>query len=226
MVDRFLSFIAPHSCCGCGNSGSILCPSCKNDIVYEPVSACLGCLHPAFDDNLCRTCRQEMGVEKAWCVGVRETALKELLDRYKFDSAKEAGRRCAELLHQRLPLLPDDFVVVPAPTSPAHRRLRGFDHTLYFARVFAHERKLTCTRLLVRHGNETQHFKNRTERLAQPVQSLEVIGKVPQNVLLLDDIYTTGATLRACVRKMHEAGVKRVFVAIIARQTLDEMSDL
>ena len=226
MVDQLLSVVAPHSCCGCGNPGLILCDSCKNDIICEPFSACLVCLHPTIDDNLCKTCRHKTGVERGWCVGAREASLKYLLDRYKFDSAKEAGRKCVELLQQRLPLLPEDLVIVPVPTSPTHRRLRGFDHTLYLARILAAQRKLAWSQLLIRRDNETQHFKNRVERLKHPTKSLEVRGRVPQSVLLVDDIYTTGATLGACVQKMREAGVKRIFVAIIARQTLDEMSDL
>lgn len=226
MVDGLLAFIAPHSCSGCGNMGSILCPSCKNDIVYEPFSGCLGCLRPTLDANLCAACRKQMWVESGWVVGVREGALRNLIDRYKFDSAKEAGRVCVELLHQRLPVLPPGVVVVPVPTSPAHRRARGFDHTWYIAKAFAARRKLSCLQTLSRHSNDTQHFRSRSQRLKQAALGLETVREVPADILLIDDIYTTGATLRACVQKLRAAGAKRIFVAIIARQTLDETSDL
>lgn len=226
MVDGLLAFIAPHSCSGCGNPGSILCLSCKNDIVYEPFSACLCCLRPTADVNLCSSCGRRTGIQAAWTVGSREGPLKRLLDRYKFDSAKEAGRMCAELLDRSLPVLPAGFVVVPVPTSPAHRRARGFDHTLCITRAFARRRALTCRQLLARHTRDTQHFKGRAERLRQAERGLEVVGAVPSDILLIDDIYTTGATLRACTRKLREAGAERIFVAIIARQALDEMSDL
>ncbi len=227
MIDQLLAFVAPHSCCGCGNAGSIMCLSCKNDIVYEPFSACLGCLRPTLDTNICPDCSRQMGIESGWCVSVREGALKQLLDRYKFDSAKEAGRVCADLLDQRLPILAPDTVIVPAPTSPVHRRARGFDHTLYIAKRLAMQRSLACRPLLNRYGSDTQHFKTRAERLEQADRDLGLASAtMPPSILLIDDIYTTGATMRASVRKLREAGAKKIFIAIIARQTLDEMSDL
>lgn len=159
-------------------------------------------------------------------VGTREGYLKALLDHYKFNSAKEAGVACAELLNTRLPLIPQEVVVVPVPTSPAHMRVRGFDHTALITSRFARSRHLTSQRVLVRRSNDTQHFKSRSERLKVTADHLEVVGVTPRSVLLVDDIYTTGATLRACIRKLKDAGVRQVYVAIIARQTLDEMSDL
>jgi ComF family protein len=167
-----------------------------------------------------------MGAETGWGVGVREGALKQLLDRYKFDSAREAGRVCAQLLEERLPVLPFGLTVVPVPTSPKHRRARGFDHTLYIAKAFAKHRSLACRQSLRKRGGGTQHFYGRTERLEQAESGLEVVGSAPSDILLIDDIYTTGATIRACVRQLRRAGAKRIFVAIIARQTLDGTSDL
>lgn len=226
MIDGLLAIVAPHSCCGCGNPGSILCLSCKNDIIYEPFSACLGCLRPTADTGLCSACSQAMGVEAGWGVGVREGVLKRLLDRYKFDSAREAGQICAGLLDERLPVLPPVLTVVPVPTAPAHRRVRGFDHTLHIAKAFAGRRSLACRQSLRRYSSDTQHFKGRSERIKQAEHGLEAVGVVPSDILLIDDIYTTGATLRACVRLLRAAGAKRIFVAIIARQTLDGTSDL
>ena len=171
-------------------------------------------------------CQGDLGVSDGWSVGVREGVLKELLDRYKFDAVREAGPACGSLLDAVVPPLPPDVVVVPAPTSPAHRRVRGFDHMYDVTRSFARRRSLKSRRLFVRKSSDTQHFKNKAERLAYTGQDLKLIGGVPSTVLLVDDIYTTGATLGACVRILREAGANQVFVAIIARQTLDDMSDL
>lgn len=226
MVDRLLAVIAPHSCCSCGNLGLLLCHNCKNDIIYDPFERCLVCLKPTADSSLCNVCCTGLGVEGGWCVGIREGALKGLLDRYKFNSAREAGYLCADLLDTSLPLLTDDVVVVPVPTSPAHIRTRGFDHTGLVANAFARKRGLLYKPLLTRRSNDTQHFKSRSERLAAAANSIEVTMTAPPTVLLIDDIYTTGATLGASCLELQKAGVKHIFVAIIARQTLDESSDL
>lgn len=164
--------------------------------------------------------------EGGWCVGTREGALKGLLDRYKFHSARAAGGLCADLLDSRLPMLGEDVVVVPVPTSSAHMRTRGFDHTGLVASTFARKRGLRCMTVLSRRSNETQHFKSRSERLTATTGDIEAVASPPAAVLLIDDIYTTGATLKASSRELQKAGVERLFVAIIARQTLDETSDL
>lgn len=226
MVDQLLSLLAPHSCCGCGNLGSLLCHNCKYDIEYEAFERCLVCLTPTASSDLCKLCAKQLSIEAAWCVGTRTGALKALLDRYKFDSAKEAGRIAAELLKARLPPLPGDTVVVPVPTAPAHRRSRGFDHTLDIAKGVSRRRRLPFRSVLARHNSEMQHFKSRADRLNLAGNGLEVRGGVPERILLIDDIYTTGATMSACVKKLRGAGAKHIYVAVIARQTLDATSDL
>jgi competence protein ComFC len=222
MFEPILSFIAPHSCCSCGFLGAILCQSCKNDIISDPFSRCLVCLNPTMDGDLCLRCRTASGIDAGWCIGTREQQLKVLLDRYKFDSARQAGVVCAELLDEQLPLLPDNLVVVAVPTSPAHRRQRGFDHTKLIAWQFAKRRKLPYRQALSRVDTSTQHFKNRSERFKTASSGLRVSSNLPETVLLIDDIYTTGATMSACVRALRENGVKQLFVAVIARQVLDE----
>lgn len=226
MIDSLLAILAPHSCCGCGYHGSLLCDNCKYDIISEPLDCCIACLKPTVRDNLCSACRTKQPFAAAWLVGVRRGALKTLLDRYKFSSARRAGYEAADLLDARLPVLLDSMVIVPVPTSPLHRRVRGFDHTAMIAKRLAKLRGLRYAQALARDNADTQHFLGRSERLAAASKGLRLAGSVPENVLLLDDIYTTGATLHASAQLLRDNGAKTVSVAVIARQVLDEDADL
>ena len=226
MLDRLLSSIAPHSCCGCGLTGQILCDLCKNDIISDPFSQCIDCLKPTVQSNLCAPCRARGCFDDAWCVGARIDTLKSLLETYKFSAARGAHEVCAELLLSQLPMLPDSSVIIPVATAPAHQRVRGFGHMELIARRLAQQRGLSFSYVLHRTNNETQHFKSRKDRLGLSPESFGVAGHVPGVVLLVDDIYTTGATLRACAQVLRNHGAKQVFVAIIARQILDEGNDL
>lgn len=226
MIDSLLQFIAPHSCCGCGYLGALLCEECKNDIVSEPFSQCLVCLRPTSGANLCMRCRQDTLYENAWCIGVRDGALKGLLDRYKFDSARRAGREIGSLLASRLPLLPQHLVIVPVPTSAGHRRARGFDHTALFSKHLASLTGLSYQEVLATDRTDTQHFKSRSQRHVAAQTGLRIKRSVPEHIMLIDDIYTTGSTLRACTRLLRQNGAVSVSVAVVARQTLDGRGDL
>lgn len=226
MIDHLLEIIAPHSCCGCGYLGSILCQQCKDDIISEPFSRCAVCLKPTSVSNLCAQCRSHTGYADVWCVGVRDTQLKALLDRYKFDGVRQAARAAAELFDARLPILPSSYAVVPVPTSPRHQRIRGFDHMAMIGTRLARMRSVPFSGVLTTARSDTQHFKNRQQRQKSAAQGLGIHGPVPQNVLLIDDIYTTGSTLRACADLLRRHGALNISVAIIARQTLDVNDDL
>lgn len=226
MIDRLLSAVAPHSCCGCGNVGVLLCHQCNYDIVSDAFAQCIVCLHPTSDTNLCRRCAAKTRLHSAWCVGERTGALKALIDQYKFHSAVEASNNLSALLDARLPILPSSTVIVPVPTAPSHRRVRGFDHTLAIAQRFGKHRQMKVRSVLESVRADTQHFKTRSQRLAAAQHGLSIRGAVPEHILLVDDIYTTGATVLACATILRSHGAQTVSVGIIARQTLDDSADL
>jgi ComF family protein len=122
------------------------------------------------------------------------------------------------LLDETLPILPLTLTVAPAPTSPRRRRVRGFDHTALVAKQLAKLRALPYRQVLAKENNSIQHFKTRKERLRSAKDGLRIRGTVPREVLLVEDIYTTGATIQACAEVLREAGAESVYVALIARQ--------
>lgn len=226
MLDNLLSNIAPHPCSGCAETGTILCTNCKNDIIDQSFDRCIVCTTPTSSSSLCRACARKSGISDAWCVSEREDALKMLLDSYKFHSAKAASIPLASLLDLTLPLLGSSLTVVPAPTAPAHRRVRGFDHTALIAKRFAKHRQLAYRSVLENTSRDIQHLSSRVKRFENAQKSIHVTGVVPESVLLIDDIYTTGATVSACVQQLALGGANNIFVAIIARQVLDELAYL
>lgn len=226
MIDTILSLVAPHSCCGCGEVGIELCEGCKHNIIEEGFSVCVGCIRPTHGDNLCSACK-EFPFTAFWCAGWRQTELKNLLDRYKFEALRSAGAPLVELLDAVVPSLPDGTVVTVVPTAPGHSRERGFDHMGLVGRAFAKRRGLSFQQMLRRTSSETQHFKSKRERLEAAKKTFELTtDSVPRSILLLDDILTTGATMRVNAALLKNAGVESLYGAIIARQPLDENTHL
>lgn len=220
MLDSLISLLAPHLCCSCGVLGSVLCDSCKYNIVSESYSACIACGRDKGAAEVCNSCR--LPYSKTWCVGERSDILQRLIGIFKFQNAYAARHDLAALLLGRLPQLPANTIVVPVPTVASHIRERGFDHAYELARMVAKKRGLACQQVLSRMTSTKQRDASRSARIQQAKRAFEVrrtVAAVP--CLLIDDVVTTGATVRYAAKALKDAGASEVWVAVIARQPLD-----
>jgi len=226
MIDRALGFIAPHYCCGCGKVGSLLCDNCKYNIVSEPYERCIVCgMSTTGSRGVCT--RHLLPYERAWCVGERTDELQRLIGDFKFSRAKNAYKTLAELLNETLPRLPENTVIVPIPTVRSHVRERGFDHMLLIARQLGKYRQLPVQTILRRRTNTKQRDASRSQRIQQAKVAFECEPGVTDAkiYLLIDDVTTTGATLKYAAKTLRTAGAQQVWVATVSRQpSLDASS--
>jgi ComF family protein len=176
--------------------------------------------------------------EKAVAHGVYATKLRALVHLLKYDGMEPLAIRLGALAGaQALTIadLPRALVVVPVPLFAGKRRQRGFNQSELLARgaMSAMRRNRPEMRLLLRvsalerqRATESQaglssHKRRVNVRNAFFVsRPAEVDGR---DVLLIDDIYTTGATARACTRALKSAGAARVWVATVARAQREDM---
>ena len=167
-----------------------------------------------------------MNVSRGWAVGERSDVLRRMIDNYKFDHRRSLALTFVELIDDMLPRLPADTIVCELPTVPAHIRQRSFDHTRLIAKQLAKRRGYAYKPLLRRVGTERQYGSTRRVRLEQAARAFEVSQGANRPtgspVLLIDDVLTTGASLHFGAAKLREAGFDTIWVAIIARQPLDQ----
>ncbi len=221
MLDSLLQLIAPHYCYGCNKQGTLLCDNCKYDIVSETFSGCIVCLRPS-NRGVCLQCH--VPYQNAWCVGERSDALESLIDGFKFQRTRYAYRHLAELLDAVVPDLDPETVVVSIPTISSHVRERGYDHARLVARQFAKRRGLRFSPLLQRKTATKQRGVSKKARFAQAREAF--LCKAPldstRQYLLIDDVFTTGATMQYGTEVLQANGAKNVSIAIIARQPFDD----
>lgn len=220
MIDKLLSFVAPHPCSGCQKPGSLLCSDCKYDIVSEPFGGCVVC-GEVSEAGICR--RHGVSYETAWCVGERGGALQRLVGTYKFQNTRAAFWILANLLDERLPSFDDKVVIVPVPTVTAHVRERGYDHVGLIARRLAKLRGASVENLVARATKTIQRHAPKEVRKTQADRAFGLRAGVSpdKTYLILDDVITTGATVEAIARLLRRAGARRAWVAAVARQPLD-----
>lgn len=221
MFDTLLSYVAPHLCCGCGEIGALLCEDCKYDIKIEASDKCIACGLVSSANGICQRC--DVPYSRAWCVGERSGTLQRLIGDFKFQNMYAAYRPLASLLIESIDQLPENTVVVPIPTVSSHVRERGYDHTLLLAKQVATNYDVQLRCVLSRASTTKQRDASRSRRIAQAKRAFKITGYIDTSAphILIDDIVTTGATIKYAAQTLRDAGVQEVWVAVIARQPLD-----
>lgn len=190
---------------------ALTCPACGAR-GRAPCPACLGALRPA------PALPPPPGIDACHALLAYEGVGREVVARLKHRNHRAAlpglARAAASLVD------PAGVAVVTwAPTTPARRRARGFDHAELLARSVARALDRPCRRLLRRADGPAQTGRSAAERWAGP--SFAARGRAaPGPVLLVDDVVTTGATVAAAARVLRAAGVARVEVLTISRTPL------
>jgi predicted amidophosphoribosyltransferase len=206
-LDHLLAIVFPSRCPGCGRPGDPLCHTCL-DGARPPAPA----PPPA-------------GVD-AWAAPFTyEGAVRELVARAKYQGRHAAlgwlGARMVEAWSTGAGTRTGSAapeVVTWVPAAPPRRRARGIDHARVLARGVAARLDLPAVPLLARCDREMQTERSIADRRRGP--RVEARRPARGTVLLVDDVATTGATLRVCAAALRGAGARAV-VALTAARTPD-----
>ena len=213
----FFDLISPHSCRGCGRIGEPLCECCKNYIFKNHTKICPNCKTKKTTDS-CKKCPD---LPPIFVVSTKNSLLGSLIHDYKYHSVRALAKPLSELLDSCLPKnLPKNSILVPLPTATHHVRARGFDHTYLIAKNLGRLRHLEVKKLLIRRKNTVQVGANREERLSQAslAYTLNPKNKIEKDAtyILLDDVWTTGASIKAAIQKLRQAGVGKIIICLLA----------
>ena len=219
ILDGVLELVAPTKCAGCDLPGSLLCDACVGILPRIDVAgACPRCGAP-FGWLVCTECwEREWSFTQARCAGELERPLSRMVTLYKDGGERRLARVLAALALEAASdwsEWADSLEYVPA--TPSARRRRGFDHAEEVARLVASEWAIECTHALERTRARDQRTLDRSQRLANAQQTFTARRRVGGRVVLLDDVFTTGATLDAAASTLLEAGAAEVRVIAIAR---------
>ena len=223
-------FFAPPECIFCGNENcsaqSPVCDKCFNYYTTFVNESCADCGDKPIDCS-CFTVKNCAAHFHLFNYG--HPMMRKLIYRFKSRTNKDGARLFARLLVEMIDVktastLSFDCISF-VPRSRSGKLRYGFDQGEELARQFAEILGVPCERLLVSAGKATEQkrlsraFRGVAARTRFDINRKSIAkGKLPyKNVLLVDDILTTGSSMGECARLLKENGVKRVFAAFIAR---------
>ena len=189
--------------------------------------------HLPSEGLLCSPCRfAPPEFERAVAHAVYQGELRETIHLLKYERMHTAARLLGGLLAQTILTLEadaaKDLLVVPVPLFPAKERQRGYNQSRLIAEVALVELKrrrpswrVHLTPALRRRRDTESQFalspRGRRRNLQGAFEVDSAISLLNREVLLVDDIYTTGATARECARVLRRAGARKVWVVTVAR---------
>ncbi|MCX7599375.1 MAG: ComF family protein [Armatimonadetes bacterium] len=233
---EIVDLLFPPRCEVCGaDCRNAMCSECLSDIVPIVQPYCRRCNAPLLENTqeavFCGDCRlQRPKLAAVRSVGLHTGKLREAVLKLKFGGARRLAPVLASLLYDRVLREADEDgglpaheiqALVPAVLHPRRRRWRGFDQAELIA-----ERLGKLWGLPVLHAVERVRFTtpqvdlelhHRRENMRgafQPRPQVKVEGMI---VAVVDDVFTTGATLEACAEALRRAGARRVYGLTVTR---------
>ena len=220
--NSFLHLLFPHVCSGCGN-----------DIVNEESMLCMRCISELPETNF--HMHSNNPVEKIFwgrlplfCATAqyyfsKETRMQHLMHQFKYKGNKDLGKQLGYLMANDLSQsnrFKNIEALIPLPLFAAKEKKRGYNQATVLCEGIAEIMKIeVLTDVIIRtQHTETQTKKGRIERWANIEGKFELIkpDKIRnKNILLVDDVITTGATLEACGHELMNADNVRLSVATL-----------
>ncbi len=220
-----VDLLFPPRCGGCGGVGTWLCDSCIAQIEppYPAGWTCGGC--GSAEWGTCRRCR-DAPLAGFLVVGVFEGPLREAIHRLKYGRQRALAPTLARLLGLGLAHTPSPWAdarppLLPVPLHPRRTRERGFSQTALLAEALAVQGGYPALDGLARiRATPPQVGLSAAQRQANMAGAFAWQGTVPPPpgpILLVDDVYTSGATMAAAAQALRQAGAGPVYGVVLAR---------
>ncbi|MDR0529100.1 MAG: ComF family protein [Zoogloeaceae bacterium] len=219
-----LDAILPPRCFLCGKAREIndgaLCAACAADLTPLPAARCPRCLIATTHGESCGACQQHPPYfDRAYALFAYDFPVSPLIQAFKyravFAPAQSWGTRLAALTNDAA-----TDCVLPIPLHAERLKARGYNQSLELARHIARARGLpllpdTLHKIRATTPQAGLSLKARQKNLRRAFECRrDLSGK---NILLVDDVLTTGTTANEAARALKARGARAVWIAVVAR---------
>jgi ComF family protein len=226
-----LDFFLPAFCLFCQSplppsSPSLACSQCLDgiDLIPQPLCSCCGAPFRGAvgPEHLCQDClTKPPPFSRARAVAFYDGVVLEAIHRLKYQRRPMYAKFLGQLLasSSAAALVNAADLLIPVPLHPRRLRWRGFNQALLLAQTFPHA--AIARDILVRRRPTLPQIKLSPEQRQTNVKDAFTVPDPAlvkeKAIVLLDDVYTTGATVKECARVLRRAGAATVEVVTVAR---------
>lgn len=224
LFEELVDLLSGWVCQVCGSpSESPLCEACERNLsrFYPPF--CPQCGLPQASSSLCSSCQQDPLPFKHRSFGPYEGTLKEMIHQFKFNGQKSLKKPLGLLLYETFKELKEPVdLIIPIPLTKKRLLERGFNQSLLLAkelgkRIGLEVRGDTLLKVKETLPQTALGAKERRSNLKGAFFVKEPSSVFGKRVLLVDDVFTTGSTLREAFYVLKQAGAKTVTAITLAR---------
>ncbi len=222
---RVVDFLFPQWCVGCGKEGKFICDSCRRSLPRVMPPLCPKCGKPQSSGTLCPTCVSW----QAEIDGIRspfrfDGVMRQAIHQLKYRNLRALAEPLAKLLNDYLATYPiPGEVLVPVPLHRKRLRERGYNQSSLLAKELGKLADLPVVDdclIRQRHAPPQARSANVEERRSNVAGAFVCRDHRLQDkqVLLIDDVSTSGATLDACAAALKAIGATSVWGLVLARE--------
>jgi ComF family protein len=212
------AFLLPERCPGCGAEvarGRLLCAGCWALVPRLDLALCVRCLRLERDPSCCAG---HAGF-RAWCGWIYDERMALVVHALKFGGRRGLAPSLGEALAHSLPIHYRPDLVLDVPLHPARRRERGYNQAALLAdslalRLGAPRLSGALHRLRATRPQSGLGSRARRTNLDGAFGVAHPAALRDREVLIVDDVLTTGSTLEACLAALREAGARASGVAL------------
>ena len=221
--EAFLDLLFPKQCIGCGREGDFLCNSCTQTIPKLEPPYCECCGIPLIQKQSCPKCSKwPLQIDGIRSLFRHEELARDAAHCLKYNNLKALAKSLARLMAEHLELNPMPAgVLVAVPMHSKRIRKRGYNQAHLIANELAKLTQLEISEgsLIRLQNTPSQVSLGADERRKNVANAFQCKDQTfaNRNVLLIDDVCTTGATLNACAIILKESGANSVWGLTFSR---------
>lgn len=221
----------PKVCVGCGCLGTYFCPKCIANIGQGEL-VCPTCERPAVGGKAHPLCKKRYGLDGLWSLGVYQNPLRKAIQKLKYKFVRELGEVLVNLMveywakhtPQFIEEIKKDkgegWVIIPVPLHTFRQNYRGFNQASLIGQLLSRKLGLEYSEALKRVKDTKQQVGLQSKLRKENIKGAFTLTKtytLNSNILLIDDVWTTGSTLKECCWVLKRAGVQKVWAITLAR---------